>query len=217
MATDGYPEVSISEHGFVSEEKPMMKEILLHGPIACGVDAIPIISYVTGIAMKEDHDLSIDHVISVVGWGEDEETGVKFWEVRNNWGEYWGEDGWFRVERGVNALAIEEACFWAKPKAWGHLTSNSTSAWDEKNYDESTVEAFHKTLIKQTLAKSSMTEMSASSSASGESQSPSGAGRAFEVGVGLVVGAAFVVAAFVGGRRVERAQLYMRVSNTDSA
>jgi hypothetical protein len=32
MATDGYPEVSISEHGFVSEEKPMMKEILLRMP-----------------------------------------------------------------------------------------------------------------------------------------------------------------------------------------
>lgn len=46
------------------------------------------------------------------------------WILRNNWGEYWGEDGFFRVERGVNALAIEDECYWAKPKAWGSLHPN---------------------------------------------------------------------------------------------
>lgn len=25
--------------------------------------------------------------------------------VRNSWGTYWGEDGWFRVVRGVNVSA----------------------------------------------------------------------------------------------------------------
>ena len=86
--TDGYPEVSISEHGFVSKEKPMMKEILLHGPIACGVDAIPILGYSSGIVTDvrgDEEDHSIDHVISVVGWGYDAEKDLKYWEVRNNW------------------------------------------------------------------------------------------------------------------------------------
>lgn len=120
---DGYPEVSISAHGFVSGEEDMMKEIALNGPIACGIDALPILEYTSGVVMYEAHEKSIDHVISIAGWGVTED-GVKYWEVRNNWGEYWGEQGWFRVEKGVNALAIEEECFWATPKAWGQLKSD---------------------------------------------------------------------------------------------
>lgn len=120
--SDGYPEVSISSHGFTSGEEEMMKEIALYGPIACGIDAMPILTYTSGIVMYAEHEKSIDHVISVVGWGIDK--GTKYWEVRNNWGEYWGEQGFFRVEKGVNALAIEEECFWATPKAWGQLKSD---------------------------------------------------------------------------------------------
>ena len=131
----------------------------------------------------------------------------------NSWGEYWGEDGWFRVERGTNALAIEEACFWAKPKAWGHLIGNATSPWDEKNYDERTVEAFHKTLIKKSLV---------SQLSSAESESPSHTSKIddsnfLKLSVGVIVGAVLLVAAFVGGGEMERRRLYQQVSTSSEA
>lgn len=33
-------------------------------------------------------------------------------QVRNSWGTYWGELGFFKVERGVNALQIESGDCW---------------------------------------------------------------------------------------------------------
>merc|ERR1711871_660934 len=69
----------------------MAKEIAANGPIASGIDA----------------------VISVVGWGYDESSDKQYWLVRNSWGEYWGEMGFVRVEKGNNALKLEEQCAYA--------------------------------------------------------------------------------------------------------
>ena len=47
----------------------------------------------------------------MVGWGEDDD-GTPYWNVRNSWGSFWGEAGFFRVERGVNALQMETGDCW---------------------------------------------------------------------------------------------------------
>lgn len=93
----------------------MMNEIYQRGPISCAVDdPSTLIEYTYGIYYDTTGATFEAHEISVVGWGE--ENGVKFWRVRNSWGSHWGEDGFFRVVRGVNNIGIEQDCDWAVPK-----------------------------------------------------------------------------------------------------
>jgi len=69
--------------------------------------------YKGGIFYDDTGYLDVSHEVSIVGYGE--QNGVKFWRVRNSWGAYWGENGFFRIVRGVNNLAIESDCSWATP------------------------------------------------------------------------------------------------------
>jgi len=112
-ALSHYPNATISDYGSISGAAAMQKEIYHRGPIACGVDAVPLHKYTGGIASGAGS--GIDHVISVVGWGTDEKEG-KYWIVRNSWGQYWGEMGFFRAKFG--ALMLEEQCSWAVPAAF---------------------------------------------------------------------------------------------------
>ena len=84
VGLESYPNATIIDHGHVSGHKAMMKEIFNRGPIACGIDANPLLKYKSGIA--KGWSLMTDHVVSVVGWGTDPVEG-KYWIVRNSWGE----------------------------------------------------------------------------------------------------------------------------------
>jgi cathepsin X len=103
-----YPNITIADFGHISGSDAMMKEIFARGPIACGINANPMLNYNGGIMTNTDDE--VDHIISVVGWGTDADAG-KYWIVRNSWGEYWGEYGYVRVKFG--ALGIEDGCDWA--------------------------------------------------------------------------------------------------------
>lgn len=102
-----YPNISISDYGAISGTDAMQKEIFNRGPIACGVAADPLLNYESGIVV--DSSRGVDHVVSVVGWGTDPQKG-KYWTVRNSWGEFWGEFGYFRV--AFNSLGMTR-CNWA--------------------------------------------------------------------------------------------------------
>ncbi|DBA03571.1 TPA: hypothetical protein N0F65_011472, partial [Lagenidium giganteum] len=116
-----YDNYYVSEFGTVKGEKEMMAEIFARGPIACSVAVTKEFeNYTGGIFDDKTNATATDHAISVVGWGV--EKSVPYWIVRNSWGTFWGEEGWFRIIRGVNNLGIEGECAFGVPKNNGWPT-----------------------------------------------------------------------------------------------
>lgn len=89
---DHYPNATVAEHGtynlLTSDRVHKIKaEIYARGPVATGVNAIPLLDYKGGVVKKGGYlDMIVDHIVSIVGWDVDEE-GDEYWIVRNSWGK----------------------------------------------------------------------------------------------------------------------------------
>lgn len=93
----------------------MMAEIKHRGPITCRQAVTKaFFKYKGGIFKDTTGDKRPRHATSILGWGKSK-SGQKYWLVRNSWGTYWGENGFFKVARGIDNLGIEEECSWGKP------------------------------------------------------------------------------------------------------
>eukprot|EP00187_Rhodella_violacea_P017304 CAMPEP_0184722890 /NCGR_PEP_ID=MMETSP0314-20130426/23597_1 /TAXON_ID=38298 /ORGANISM="Rhodella maculata, Strain CCMP 736" /LENGTH=443 /DNA_ID=CAMNT_0027187579 /DNA_START=1 /DNA_END=1332 /DNA_ORIENTATION=+ len=106
------------EGGELGMELAMMSEILARGPITCAIitDEYFVFNYSGGVYTHPTDEKEWDHQVEITGWGETDE-GMPFWQVRNSWGSYWGENGFFKLIRGKNALRFEEDCWFVDPTA----------------------------------------------------------------------------------------------------
>jgi len=124
VALDYYPNATVAEYGLVEHTygdhaqnvKNIKKEIHARGPVAASVNASPIVNFMGQEVFNDDDNAGglSNHVVSITGWGVDED-GTEFWHVRNSWGQYWGESGFFRVATGKNMLDLESSVGWATP------------------------------------------------------------------------------------------------------
>ena len=101
-------------------EPQMRLELVNNGPIAVSFEVLNDFMHYkggiyqhTGLTDKFNPWEITNHVVLVVGYGT--EKGVPFWIVKNSWGEDWGEQGYFRILRGVDEVAIESMAVAATP------------------------------------------------------------------------------------------------------
>ncbi|KAL0477258.1 cathepsin C [Acrasis kona] len=89
----------------------MQKNILKYGPIAVSIQAYrDLFAYKKGVyyhVQTNDPEpfFITNHVVLIVGWGED--NGTPYWIVKNSWGENFGLGGYVNFLRGTNECSIE--------------------------------------------------------------------------------------------------------------
>lgn len=94
------------------DEEALMRAVAEVGPIAVGVDADITWQLYFGGVMRPllcSSSLdALDHGVTVVGYGTTP-RGTDYWLIKNSWGSGWGERGYIRLQRGVNACGVANA------------------------------------------------------------------------------------------------------------
>lgn len=88
---DGYVE-------FDQDHRNIAQGLLDYGPLAAGINGRLLQFYKGGIIDSESCTDDLTHAVIIIGVGTDS-NGNEFWILKNQWGDSWGEKGYFRVKK----------------------------------------------------------------------------------------------------------------------
>jgi len=91
-------------------ETEMQVGLIAKGPLSICVDAQSWQFYVGGVISAECGD-NLDHCVMITGFGD--KTGwdglsYQVWNIRNSWGEGWGDGGYLYVERNYDLCGVAD-------------------------------------------------------------------------------------------------------------
>ncbi|KJH43744.1 papain family cysteine protease [Dictyocaulus viviparus] len=98
-----------SAYALPNNEKAIQREIMTNGPVQAAFMVYEDFSrYRSGIYVHTAGRREGGHAVKLIGWGVDDD-GNKYWLAANSWNSDWGENGYFRIVRGVDHCGIESA------------------------------------------------------------------------------------------------------------
>merc|ERR1711970_646373 len=92
-----------------------LQDLVLTVPVSTSVQATYWGDYNSGVyddyrCCDQDTDpnckWSLNHAVTVVGYGHDNASGKDYWLVKNSWGSWFGENGYIKVKRGTGHCGI---------------------------------------------------------------------------------------------------------------
>lgn len=102
-------------------ETELAVQLVQYGPLSVLLDASNLQFYHSGVwrggllGCRPDPTLGVlglNHAVVLVGFGS--EGGAAYWKAKNSWGIRWGEQGYFRIQRGQGTCGINLAATTAK-------------------------------------------------------------------------------------------------------
>lgn len=93
----------------------IQKEIMTNGPVEVSYNVYEDFEHYTGgIYVHTAGQMLGGHAVKMIGWGT--ENGTPFWICSNSWNSDWGENGFFRIVRGLDECGIESGVVAGEPK-----------------------------------------------------------------------------------------------------
>ncbi|XP_042010749.1 cysteine proteinase 15A-like [Salvia splendens] len=103
----------VSNFSVVSlDDDQIAANLVKHGPLAVGINALWMQTYIKGVSCPYICGKSLDHGVLLVGYGAAGYAPIRlkdkpYWIIKNSWGQSWGEDGYYKICRGHNLCGVE--------------------------------------------------------------------------------------------------------------
>ena len=89
-------------------EVDLLLALFQYGPVSVAFEVMDDFEdYESGIYANNtcgQGPMDVNHAVVAVGYGT--ENGMDYWIIKNSWSTNWGENGFFRMQRGVNMCGI---------------------------------------------------------------------------------------------------------------
>ncbi|KAJ0971929.1 hypothetical protein J5N97_019888 [Dioscorea zingiberensis] len=94
------------------DEDQIAANLVKHGPLAIGINAVFMQTYIGGVSCPYICGRHLDHGVLLVGYGSAGYSPIRFkekpyWIIKNSWGETWGENGYYKICRGRNICGVD--------------------------------------------------------------------------------------------------------------
>jgi cathepsin B len=107
-----------SDINSASGEADIQAEIFKNGPVETAFTVYAdFLTYKSGVYVQHSNQVLGGHAVKFLGWGIDNTTSQKYWLVANSWNPHWGDQGYFKILRGVDECGIEEEVNFGTPKS----------------------------------------------------------------------------------------------------
>ncbi|XP_022684321.1 cathepsin B-like protease 2 [Setaria italica] len=99
---------SVNVYSINSDPDDIMPEVYINSPVEVAFTVYEDFAhYKSGVYKHITGGIMGGHAVKLIGWGTSD-AGEDYWLLANQWNRGWGDDGYFKIIRGVNECGIEE-------------------------------------------------------------------------------------------------------------